>query len=81
MMQQPDPSIPCLDVWSDGLPEYARRAYDEMLKAGEIKIKKVTLKKSNGTVIVEYLSNAPHEWTLNALRKIKQKNVEDEQDE
>ena len=72
-MRQAEPVIPCVDVWP--LPALTRpvmSAYNALAGRGEINVKKITVKKSAGLAVVEYLSTLPQDWTRQALKKAKE---------
>ena len=65
-----EPFIPCVDLWPPGtLTDAKRAAYKQLINKGDIRIRKVVYHKGSGHVTVDYLSNIPHEWTLEQLRK------------
>lgn len=68
-MMQPDPHVMCCDVWGNGIPEYAKQAYNALLKKGEITVVKISVSKKTGMTVFEYMSNQPHDWTIEQLTK------------
>lgn len=72
-LRQAEPTIPCLDVWPlEKMTAAVRGAYDALAKKGEIHVNKITVKKSAGLVLMEYLSTLPQDWTRQALKKAKE---------
>ncbi|MBQ7844986.1 MAG: hypothetical protein IJ392_02415 [Clostridia bacterium] len=64
------PFIPCVDLWPPGtLTDVKRAAYKQLIDKGDIRIRKTVYHKDSGYITVDYLSNIPHEWTLEQLRK------------
>ena len=72
-LRQAEPCIPCLDVWPlEKMTAAVRGAYDALAKKGEIHVNKITVKKSAGLVVMDYLSTMPQDWTRQALKKVKE---------
>ena len=72
-LRHAEPTIPCLDVWPlEKMTAAVRGAYDALAKKGEIHVNKITVKKSAGLVLMEYLSTLPQDWTRQALKKAKE---------
>ena len=72
-MRQAEPTIPCMDLWPlDRFEDAVRMAYDALAKRGEILVRKVTVKRRENLVIIEYLSTLPPDWTRQALKKAKE---------
>ena len=72
-MRQAEPSIPCVDMWPlDQMTDAVRGAYDALAKRGEILVQKITVKRRDSLVIMEYLSTLPQDWTRQALKKEKE---------
>lgn len=72
-MRQAEPNIPCVDVWPlPALTRHVQEAYNVLARLGEINVKKITVKKSAGVAVVEYLSTLPQDWTRQALKKAKE---------
>lgn len=72
-LRQADPCIPCVDVWPmESMTAAVRGAYDALSKRGEILVQKITVKRRDSLVIMEYLSTMPQDWTRQALKKEKE---------
>lgn len=67
-----EPHIPCVDVWPPGtLTPACRAAYDQLAANGEIRRQSLTEHRITGVVTARYLSDCPHEWILDRLRRYK----------
>lgn len=62
------PHVKCVDVWAHGLPEYAPKAYIELMEKGELGQMRVVTSKKHPMVILEYFANCPHEFVLDMLK-------------
>lgn len=72
-LHQAEPCIPCVDVWPlEKMTGDVRGAYNALARRGEIYVQKITVKKSTGMVILDYLSTMPQDWTRQALKKAKE---------
>ena len=72
-MTQAEPTIPCVDVWPlDKMDAAVRGAYDALAKKGEITVRKITVKRRENLVIMDYLSTQPPDWTRQALKRAKE---------
>lgn len=72
-MRQAEPCIPCVDMWPlEQMTDAVRGAYDALAKRGEILVQKITVKRRDSLVIMEYLSTLPQNWTRQALKKEKE---------
>ena len=70
MMAQAEPNIPIADVWPlPKLTKPVQAAYNALVKKGEIYVVKVTVSKSSGMAVIEYLSTLPKDWTHEAIKK------------
>ena len=62
-----------MDVWPlDKMDAAVRGAYDALAKKGEITVRKITVKRSQNLVIMDYLSTQPPDWTRQALKRAKE---------
>ena len=51
----------CKDIWKRHIPPEKLKAYNEMIKEGQIRDHHVTYNRVTGSTIVEYFAIAPHE--------------------
>ena len=64
----PPCDIRCRDYWPDGIPEEKLAIYKGLIADGLIQNQKVIYNRKNGSVIVEYDAQIPHEWILDHAR-------------
>lgn len=68
-MTKVKPFIKCIDYWPVRIPSECLDAYAEMIREGQIADQHVVYNHTTGTVVVEYMSNQPHEWVKQTLRE------------
>lgn len=75
MVKEVDPSVAprqilCADIWpKDKLDKQHMDAYKRVEDDGIIQIRKIVYDKSHGLVSMEYMSQIPHQWVKDHLRK------------
>ena len=68
-MKKISPFIKCVDYWPIQIPSECLDAYAEMIREGQITDQKVIYNHTTETVVIEYMSNQPHEWIRQELKK------------
>lgn len=68
-MEAVKPLIRCTDYWPGEIPPNKLAAYKRLIEAGLITRQHVLYNRTTGSVTVEYLAAAPHDWIREALRK------------
>lgn len=68
MAEKVEPCIECEDIWPAGtMSKASMQAYALLEQKGQVAIRQVKVVEASQTVIVQYLSSAPHEWVKQAL--------------
>lgn len=75
MVKEVNPSVAprqilCADIWpKDKLDKPHMDAYKRVEDDGIIQIRKIVYDKAHGLVSMEYMSQIPHQWALDHLKK------------
>ena len=77
-MTEAQPEIRCYDFWPNGITRPKLRAYETMIKAGQITKPKVVINKSTGSMAVSYASTIPQEWIREEMGKIAREGIQEE---
>ena len=65
-----EPEIRCSDYWPRGIPKDKLRAYDAMIRAGQITKPHVVVNQATGSMAVTYSSTIPHEWIRQEMGRL-----------
>ena len=72
-----EPDIRCFDFWPRGIEKPKLRAYEIMIRAGQITKPRVVINKSTGAVAVSYESTVPHEWIREEMGRIAREGIQE----
>lgn len=64
------PDIRCYDFWPHGIDASRHRAYQAMIRAGQITRPKVVINQTTGAAAISYECTVPHEWIREEMGRI-----------
>ena len=72
-MERARPFVKCIDYWPEKISPEKMEAYRQMIQEGQIRKHHVIYNRRTGSTTVEYYAIAPHEWILDQMRNIVEK--------